>query len=122
MRKIYPGSLIKLSLIAAVLGTMFITPVMAQDKGQDPQDQKMPVKPSDQTTTINGKVTTVTEVTVTVVDGAKNEHVITLGPNTKVTKGGKSATLADIKADDAVVVVATKDENEALTAVSITAV
>jgi hypothetical protein len=96
------------------------TPVLAQNKagGQDP---KMP-KTTAQTMTINGKVTTVTDSSLTVVDGQKNEQIITLSPNTKVTKGGKDATLADLKADDSVVVVATKDESNALTAVSITAV
>jgi hypothetical protein len=75
-----------------------------------------------QTVTINGKVASVSDTSLTVVDGQKNEQVVSLGPNTKVTKGGKDATLAELKADDSVVVVATKDENSNLMAVSVTAV
>jgi len=69
--------------------------------------------------TINGTVSAVSETSVTVVDSKKVEQVITIDASTKITKGGKDATAADIKANDAVVVVANKGEGAAWTAVSI---
>jgi hypothetical protein len=72
-----------------------------------------------QTVTINGKVSAVSDTSVTVVDGKKAEQTIAIDPSTKITKGGKAATAADIKADDAVVVVASKGEGDKLTAISI---
>src|ERR1041385_3004904 len=71
------------------------------------------------TVTITGKVSAVDASTLTVVDDQKASQIITIDAKTKVSKGGKAATAADIKPDDAVVVVASKDANNALTAVSI---
>jgi len=76
-------------------------------------------KPKDQTVTITGKVTQVSDSSLTVVDDQKAEHTITLAEKTKITKAGKSAKAADIKADDSVVVVAQKGEGDAWTAVSV---
>ena len=70
--------------------------------------------------TINGKVKSVTESVLTVVDSANAEHTVSLDAKTKIIKGGKAATAAEIKADDAVTVVASKGEGDALTAVTIT--
>ncbi len=70
--------------------------------------------------TINGTVKSVTESTLTVVDSEKAEQTISLDAKTKITKAGKAATAADIKADDSVVIVANKGEGNALTAVTIT--
>jgi hypothetical protein len=69
--------------------------------------------------TINGTVSAVSDTSVTVVDAKKVEQTITIDANTKITKGGKAATAADIKANDSVVVVASKGEGTGLTAVSI---
>ena len=69
--------------------------------------------------TISGTVSAVSESSVTVVDSSKVEHIITIDANTTVTKAGKAATVADIKANDSVAVVANKGEGTALTAVSI---
>jgi hypothetical protein len=69
--------------------------------------------------TIKGTVSAVSETSVTVVDDKKVEQTITIDANTKITKGGKAATAADIKANDSVAVVANKGEGAALTAVSI---
>ena len=77
--------------------------------------QEMAAKPI----TIKGTVSAVSETSVTVLDAKKVEQTITIDANTKITKGGKAATAADIKADDSVVVVANKGEGAALTAVSI---
>jgi hypothetical protein len=88
------------------------------------QDSKQKQKPSEeqtaaQTVTVDGTVSAVSETSVTVVDATKAETTITIDTKTKVTKSGKAATPADIKANDKVVVVATKGEGDALTAVSI---
>ena len=69
--------------------------------------------------TIKGTVSAVSETSVTVVDTNKVEQTIAIDANTKITKGGKAATAADIKANDAVAVVASKGEGTGLTAVSI---
>lgn len=69
--------------------------------------------------TINGTVSAVSETSVTVLDAKKVEQTITIDTSTKITKGDKAATAADIKANDSVVVVANKGEGDALTAVSI---
>ncbi|HEV8366569.1 MAG TPA: hypothetical protein VGQ39_01340 [Pyrinomonadaceae bacterium] len=85
---------------------------------QDPP-AKEPAKQKAETVTINGKVSAVTETTVTVVDDQKAEQTVAIDGKTKITKAGKAATAADIKADDAVVVVASKGEGNSLTAIAI---
>lgn len=77
--------------------------------------QEMAAKPI----TIKGTVSAVSETSVTVLDAKKVEQTITIDASTKITKGGKAATAADIKANDAVMVIANKGEGTALTAVSI---
>ena len=72
-----------------------------------------------QTVTIAGKVSAVSDTSVTIVDEKKAEQTITIDTNTKITRGGKAATAAEIKANDAVTVVASKGEGNALTAISI---
>jgi hypothetical protein len=72
-----------------------------------------------ETVTISGKVSAVSATSVTVVDDKKVEQVIAIDTNTKITRAGKEATAADLKADDVVTVVANKGEGNALTAVSI---
>jgi len=74
---------------------------------------------SAQNVTINGKVSAVTDTSVTVVDSEKMEQTVSIDAKTKITKSGKAAKAADIKANDNVVVVATKGDGKALTAVSI---
>src|SRR5262245_27408380 len=72
-----------------------------------------------QTVTIDGKVSSASDTSVIVVDASKAEKTITIDTNTKITKGGKPATAADLKANDKVVVVAIKGDGDALTAVTI---
>src|SRR4029078_11887778 len=50
--------------------------------------------------TINGTVSAVSETSVTVVDSKKVEQVITIDASTKITKGGKDETEADITGND----------------------
>jgi len=78
-----------------------------------------PEKPKD-TVTINGKVSAITDTSLTIVDDQKASHTIAIDANTKISKAGKEAKAADIKADDVVVVEARKGEGDAMTAVSIT--
>lgn len=81
---------------------------------QEPMTPKAP-----QTVTISGKVSAVSDTSVTVVDDQKASQTVAIDAKTKISKAGKSAKAGDIKADDAVVIVAVKGEGDALTAVSI---
>ena len=103
------GALLLVSLVVPVSIGSPVTSVNV------PAAQEASAKPI----TINGTVSAVSETSVTVVDSKKVEQVITIDASTKITKGGKDATAADIKANDAVVVVANKGEGAAWTAVSI---
>ena len=78
-----------------------------------------PETPKD-TVTINGKVSAVTDTSLTVVDDQKASHTITIDANTKISKAGKDAKAADLKADDVVVVEARKGEGDTMTAINIT--
>src|SRR5215831_287490 len=105
--------------LGSVLATSLLVPtVIGQASHQQPKSDSQMQK-SAQTVTIDGKVSAVSENSVTVVDSKKAENTITIDTNTKITKGGKAATAADIKADDSITVVASKGEGGALTAVSI---
>lgn len=106
----------KLGLGFAVLLATFL--MISTGIGQSTQSGTQKAEPSAQTVTIDGKVSAVSETSVTVVDTKKAEKTIVIDANTKITKSGKDATAADIKADDSVVVVA-KADGDALTAISI---
>ena len=82
---------------------------------KDPQKKEE----KQQTSTINGTVSAVTDAAVTIVDSAKAEHTVAVNSETKVTKSGKDATLADVKANDAVTVEAKKGEDGTWTALKI---
>ena len=71
------------------------------------------------TTTISGTVASITDSAVTIVDSQKAEHTVTVTSETKVTKAGKDATLADVKANDAVAIEAKKGEDNTWTALRI---
>ncbi|HZE71282.1 MAG TPA: DUF5666 domain-containing protein [Pyrinomonadaceae bacterium] len=89
------------------------------------QDQSMPSKDpqkKDQkakTVTISGTVSAVTESAVTIIDSEKAEHTIAVTSETKVTKAGKDAALADVKANDVVTIEAKKGDGDTWTAVKI---
>jgi len=89
------------------------------------QDQAMPAKETKKkeqktdTTTINGTVSAVTDSAVTIVDSQKAEHTLAVTSETKVTKAGKDATLADVKANDVVAIEAKKGEGNTWTALKI---
>ena len=82
---------------------------------KDPQKKEHKTK----TTTINGTVSAVTDSAVTIVDSEKAEHTLAVNSETKVTKGGKDATLADVKANDVVAIEASKGEGDTWTALKI---
>ena len=82
-----------------------------------PDQEKAPMP--ENTVSMSGKVTKVTEADVTIVDDQKAEHTVVLTPDTKVTKGGKEATVSDVKADDLVTILARKGDGDSLTAVQI---
>jgi hypothetical protein len=94
-----------------------IAPITFGQEKKTPDSTSAQAQP--QTVTINGKVSAISDTSVTVVDEKKAEQIITIDTNTKITRGGKAATAAEIKADDAVTVVASKGEGNALTAISI---
>jgi hypothetical protein len=86
-------------------------PKPAKDPAQKEEKQK--------TSTINGTVSAVTDSTLTIVDDKKAEHVLAVTGDTKVTKGGKDASLADVKANDVVTVEAAKGAGDTWTALKI---
>ena len=106
----------KLGLGFGVLLATFL--MISLGMAQSGQSGNQKAEPSAQTVTIDGKVSAVSESSVTVVDSKKAEKIIVIDADTKITKSGKDATPADIKADDSVVVVA-KAEGDALKAISI---
>ena len=111
--------MIKLGLGLVLITNLIGTPAIGQGREVKTDSLQAPTQMA-QTVTITGKVKAVTEATLTVVDEQKAELAISLDAKTKITKGGKAATLADLKADDAVVIVASKGDGESLTAKSIT--
>lgn len=76
-------------------------------------------KEQKKTTMINGTVSAVTDSALTVVDSQKAEHTLAVTSETKVTKGGKDAVLADVKANDVVTIEAQKGEGNTWTALKI---
>lgn len=85
------------------------------------QDPATPTKQKKQkeTTTINGTVSAVTDSALTIIDSEKAEHTLNVTSETKVTKGGKDAALADVKANDVVTIEAQKGEGNTWTALRI---
>jgi hypothetical protein len=102
-------------ILATVL---MVSTGISQSEQPRTQNAEPATQTTDQTVTIDGKVSAVSETSVTVVDAKKAEKTIVIDANTKIMKSGKAATAADIKAEDSVVVVA-KANGDALTAISI---
>ena len=91
--------------------------------GQDPampaKDAKQKEKPKADTVTLSGTVSAVTDSAITIVDSQKAEHTLTINSDTKITKAGKDAVIADLKANDVVTVEAKKGADDTWTAVKI---
>jgi hypothetical protein len=101
------------------LGVALSGSVIAKQDPAAPAKDSQKKEEKQQTSTINGTVSAVTDAAVTIVDSAKAEHTVAVNSETKVTKSGKDATLADVKANDAVVVEAKKGEDGSWTALKI---
>jgi hypothetical protein len=69
---------------------------------------------------VSGKLTAAgSDNVLTLTDAQNTEQKSMVTAETKLTKGGKEATLADFKANDKVIVKARKEQDGTLTAVSI---
>ena len=100
------------------LGLLLSGSAMAK---QDPATPaKDPAKKAEKAkNTISGTVSAITDSSLTIVDNAKAEHTLAITSDTKVTKGGKDATIADVKANDTVAVEASKGDDNTWTALRI---
>ena len=97
------------------LGLLSAGVVMAkQDPAMPKKEHKM------KTAMLNGTVSAVTDTALTIIDSQKAEHTVAVTSDTKVTKAGKDAALADVKANDVVTVEVQKGEGNTLTALKIT--
>jgi hypothetical protein len=90
-----------------------------QDPAPPAQETKKNKEPKTDTATISGTVASVTDSTVTIVDSQKAEHTVAVTSDTKVTKAGKDATFADVKANDVVAIEAKKGDGNTWTALKI---
>lgn len=111
LSRVFGAAMLCLGLLAAGI-------VMAQDPAtpaQDPPKKEHKMK----TAMLNGTVSAVTDSALTIVDSQKGEHTVAVTSDTKVTKAGKDATLADVKANDVVTVEVQKGEGNTLTALKI---
>ena len=98
------------------LGMLSATSIAMQDQAPPAKEKK---QKAEDTATINGTVAAVTDSAVTIVDSAKAEHTVTVNSETKVTKAGKDATFADVKANDVVAIEVKKGDGDTWTAVKI---
>ena len=98
-------------------------PKQEQSKPKDqPADKAKGDAPSPEGTeevTLSGEVTGGENNVLTVTDEQKVEHKLTVTGETKVTKGGKEASAADLKPNSKVTVQAKKGGDGGWTAVSI---
>ncbi len=86
------------------------------------QEQTTPAKDQtkkEKTAMINGTVSAVTDSALTIIDSQKAEHTLAVTSETKVTKAGKDAALADVKANDVVTIEVKKGEGNTWTALKI---
>lgn len=94
--------------------------VAKQDPSMSPaKDAKKKEQKKAETVTIIGTVSAISDSALTIVDNQKAEHTMAITSETKVTKAGKDATLADVKADDIVTVEAKKETGDTWTALKI---
>ena len=90
---------------------------MKKNQKPNPDQQKTPDQGN--TVTLSGKVATISDTTVTIVNDQKAQLTVTLTPDTKITKGGKDVAVSDVKADDMVTILAKKGDGDSLMAVTI---
>lgn len=101
------------------LGLLSGAVIMAKQDPAAPAKDKPKKEEKAKTSTINGTVSAVTDTALTIVDSKKAELTLAVTSETKVTKGGQDATLADVKANDVVTVEAKKGEGDTWTALKI---
>jgi|GEM_PF-1906833 len=118
--KVFTGKVMSKLCIGLVLGaSMMVAPALAQTpSSQEPTTA--PQKPKMESVTITGKVKSASAAALVIVDDQNAEQTVAIDAKTKIMKAGKAATAADIKADDAVSIVANKGEGGALIATSVT--
>jgi hypothetical protein len=106
--------------LALAVGFILTASSFSIAKGQE-QDKAKPAPPAQETqdVTISGKVTGSEKNMVIVTDDMKAEHKVAVTSETKVTKGGKEATAADLKANAKVTVQARKASDGSWTALTI---
>jgi hypothetical protein len=102
------------------VGLLILSGVAVTSFGQDKKTEPPAAAQMAATVTLKGKVAAVTDATLTIVDDQKAETTIALDSTTKITKAGKAVSLADVKADDSVIVIAQKGDGDTLTAIKIT--
>ena len=93
--------------------------IIAKQDPAAPAQETKKEKQKAETATINGTVSAVTDSAVTIVDSQKAELTVAVTSDTKVTKAGKDATFADVKANDVVAIEVKKGEGDTWTAVKI---
>lgn len=102
------------------LGLLSATAIVtAQDPAKPAQDPQKKEEKQAETKTISGTVSAITDSAITIVDSEKAEHTVAITAETKFTKAGKDAALADVKADDVVTVDVKKGTGDAWTALKI---
>jgi hypothetical protein len=101
------------------LGLLSAGIVIAQQDPATPAKDQQKKEHKMKTAMLNGTVSAVTDSALTIVDSQKGEHTVSITSETKVTKAGKDATLADVKANDVVTVEVQKGEGNTLTALNI---
>ncbi len=96
-------------------------PEQSKPKDQPADKAKGDTPPAEgsEEVTLSGQVTGGENNVLTVTDEQKVEHKLTVTGETKVTKGGKEASSADLKMNSKVTVQAKKGSDGAWTAVSI---
>jgi hypothetical protein len=115
----------KMSQVSRALGTAMLCLglLLSANIVSAMQEQTTPAQPKKEhkmkTTKLNGTVSAVTDSSLTIVDSQKAEHTLAVTSETKVTKGGKDAALADVKANDVVTIEAQQGEGGTWTALKI---
>ena len=110
------------ALGAAMLCLGLLAPgsiAIAKQDPVTPTKEKPAKEQKAKTTTLNGTVSAVSDSAVTIVDSQKAEHTLAVTSDTKITKGGKDAVLADLKANDVVTVEAQQGDGDTWTALRI---
>jgi len=112
MHKFTKSAVCKLFLGLLITASFVMVPALAL--GQESAEK------ATQGVTISGKVKTASASSLVILDSQNAEQTVVIDAKTKIMKAGKPATAADIKADDVVVVVASKGDNDSWTAKTVT--